>query len=145
MQTNKKDIFAAGDITEVTEQIEGKQGTFAIWPNAIEQGRIAGLNIADKSTKYDGAEVINVLDVFDTPIVAIGRTSQEIGKCEAITRFTPHTSKKILIKNNKIVGLQFVGSIRNTGTFYSLMKKGTDVSSIKERLLDDNFVIAPDI
>ena len=145
MQTNKKDIFAAGDITEVTEQIEGKQGSFAIWPNAIEQGRIAGLNIANKSTKYDGAEVVNVLDVFNIPIVAMGRTSQEIGKCEAITRFTPDTSKKILLKNNKIIGLQFVGIIRNSGTFYSLMKKGTDVSSIKERLLDDNFVIAPDI
>jgi NADPH-dependent 2,4-dienoyl-CoA reductase/sulfur reductase-like enzyme len=53
MQTNKKDIFAAGDITEVREQIEGVQGSFAIWPNAIEQGRIAGLNIAEKHTKYD--------------------------------------------------------------------------------------------
>ena len=145
MQTNKKDIFAAGDIAEVTEQIEGKQGSFAIWPNAIEQGRIAGLNITGKSTKYDGAEVINVLDIFNTPIVAMGRTAKEIGKCEAITRFTPDTSKKILVKNNKIVGLQFVGSIRNTGTFYSLMKKGTDISSIKERLLDDNFIIAPNI
>jgi len=36
-----------------------------------------------------------------------------------------------------------VGSIRNAGTFYSLMKKGTDISSVEERLLDDNFVIAP--
>jgi len=25
------------------------------------------------------------------------------------------------------------------------MKKGSDISSIQERLLDDNFVIAPDI
>lgn len=145
MQTNKKEIFAAGDITEVKEQIEGSQGTFAIWPNAIEQGRIAGLNMVDKQTKYDGAEIVNVLDIFKTPVVAMGRTSNEIGKCESISRFTPQHSKKILINNNLIVGLQFVGTIRNAGTFYSLMKKGTDISSIKDRLLDDNFVIAPDI
>ena len=145
MQTNKKDIFAAGDITEVREQIEGSQGTFAIWPNAIEQGRIAGLNMVGKHTEYDGADIVNVLDVFETPIVAMGRTSNEIGKCKVISRFTRQDSKKILMKNNRIVGLQFVGTIRNSGTFYSLMKKGTDVSSIVIRLLDDNFIIAPDI
>jgi NADPH-dependent 2,4-dienoyl-CoA reductase/sulfur reductase-like enzyme len=143
MQTNVGDIYAAGDIAEVREQIEGKQGSFAIWPNAVEQGRIAGLNMADRSTMYDGAEVVNVLDVFDTPVVAMGSTSQAIGRCGVISRFTPHTYKKILLKNNRIIGLQFVGSIRNAGTFYSLMKKGTDISSVEERLLDDNFVIAP--
>ena len=145
MQTNIKNIFAAGDIAEVFEQIEGKQGSFAIWPNAIEQGRIAGLNMAGIETKYDGAEIVNVLDIFDTPVVAMGRTSKEIGKCKAIKRFTPNNSKKILLKNNRIVGLQFIGTIRNAGTFYSFMKKGNDVSSIIERLLDDNFVISPDI
>jgi NADPH-dependent 2,4-dienoyl-CoA reductase/sulfur reductase-like enzyme len=145
MQTNKKDIFAAGDIAEVREQIEGKQGSFAIWPNAIEQGRIAGLNIAGKNIKYDGAEVVNVLDVFDIPIVAMGRTSHMIGKCNVLSRFTPQASKKILIKNNKIVGLQFIGTIRNTGTFYSLMKKGSDVKDISDRLLDENFMINPEV
>jgi NAD(P)H-nitrite reductase large subunit len=145
MQTNVKDIYAAGDIAEVREQIEGKLGSFAIWPNAVEQGRIAGLNMAGKSTTYDGAEVVNVLDVFNTPVVAMGNTSKDIGKCKIISRFTPHVSKKILTKNDKIVGLQFVGSIRNAGPFYSYMKKGTNISSIKDRLLDDNFIIAPNI
>ena len=127
------------------EQTEGKSGSFAIWPNAIEQGRIAGLNIIGKSTEYDGAEMINVLDVFDTPVVAMGYTSQDIGKCNVISRFTPDTSKKILVKDNKIVGLQFAGTIRNAGTFYSLMKNGTDVSGLEKRLLNDNFLIAPDV
>lgn len=142
MQTNTKNIFAAGDIAEVREQIEGKQGSFAIWPNAIEQGRIAGLNITGNSTNYDGAEMVNVLNIFDTPIVAMGYTSQDIGKCKMISRFTPVNTKKILLKKNKIIGLQFIGTIHNVGTFYSLMKRGDDISSITDRLLEDNFVIA---
>jgi NAD(P)H-nitrite reductase large subunit len=145
MQTNIKDIYAAGDIAEVRDQIEGKLGSFAIWPNAIEQGRIAGSNMANKKIIYNGAEVVNVLDVFDTPIVTMGQTSIEIGKCKVVTRNTPTSSKKILLKNNKIVGLQFIGTIQNAGVFYSLMKKGSDVSGILDRMLDDNFVIAPDI
>jgi NAD(P)H-nitrite reductase large subunit len=145
MQTNIKDIYAAGDIAKVRDQIVDKLGSFAIWPNAIEQGRIAGLNMANKKTIYNGAEVVNVLDVFDTPIVTMGQTSKEMGKCKIITRNTPTSSKKILLKNNKIVGLQFIGTIQNAGVFYSLMKKGSDVSGILDRMLDDNFVIAPNI
>ncbi|UCE36114.1 MAG: NAD(P)/FAD-dependent oxidoreductase [Thermoplasmata archaeon] len=145
MQTNVRDIYAAGDIAEVHEQIEGKQGSFAIWPNAIEQGRIAGLNMAGIHTPYSGAEVVNVLDIFDTPVVAMGYTSKDIGRCKVISRFTPDSFKKILLKKSRIVGLQFVGTIRNAGTLYSLMKKGEDVSGIEDRLLDDNFVVAHDI
>ena len=145
MQTNVKDIYAAGDIAEVKDQIEGRQGSFAIWPNAIEQGWIAGSNMADKKIIYDGAEVVNVLDIFGTPVVAMGRTSKEMGKCKSVVRNTPGSSKKILLKNNKLVGLQFVGSIQNVGAFYGLMKKGSDVSGILDRLLDDNFLIAPDV
>lgn len=145
MKTNKQDIYAAGDIAEVYEQILGKKGSFAIWPNAIEQGRIAGLNMAGKISKYDGAEIVNVLDIFNTPIVAMGYISKDIGKCKTIIRSTPHTYKKILLKKNRMVGLQFVGSIRNTGSFYSIIKKGLDISDIEERLLDDNFIISPDI
>jgi len=145
MQTNVMDIYAAGDITEVKEQIEGIKGSYAIWPNAIEQGRIAGLNMIGNNTDYTGAEVVNVLDVFNTPIIAMGRTSKEISKCKIIYRFTPQTSKKILLKSNRIVGLQFIGTIRNTGTFYNLMKNGNDVTDIIDRLLDDNFIINPSI
>jgi NAD(P)H-nitrite reductase large subunit len=145
MKTNKRDIYAAGDIAEVYEQILGKQGSFAIWPNAIEQGRIAGLNMAGKLCEYDGADIVNVLDIFKTPIVAMGYISKDISKGRSIIRSTPETYKKILIKNNRMVGLQFIGSIRNTGTFYSIIKKGLDIGQIEERLLDDNFVISPNI
>jgi NAD(P)H-nitrite reductase large subunit len=145
MQTNIKDIYAAGDIAEVKDQIDGKQGSFAIWPNAIDQGWIAGSNMANKKIIYDGAEVVNVLDVFNTPVIAMGRTSNEEDNSRAISRITPQSSKKIILKNNKIVGLQFIGTIQNIGTFYSLMKKGSDIKGFEDRLLDDNFVIAPDI
>jgi nitrite reductase (NADH) large subunit len=143
MRTNIKGVYAAGDIAEVREQVGGKQGSFAIWPNAIEQGRVAGLNMAGVETEYAGAEVVNILDVFDTPIVAMGATSRELGKCKVVSRSTPRSYKKLLLKNNRIMGLQFVNSITNTGPIYALMKRGEDVSGVVDRLLDDNFVMAP--
>lgn len=144
MQTTIKNIYAAGDVAEVHEQITGKKGLYAIWPNAIEQGRIAGLNMTETEISYDGAEVVNVIDVFGIPVVAMGQISKDAGKCTVLSRFAPHSSKKILLKNNRIIGLQYIGTIRNTGTFYGMMKKDIDISPVKNRLLDDNFVINTD-
>jgi NADPH-dependent 2,4-dienoyl-CoA reductase/sulfur reductase-like enzyme len=137
MQTNKPHIYAAGDIAEVWEQIEGGSGWFAIWPNAIEQGRVAGLNMAGIPTNYQGAEVLNVINIFDTPVIGIGFSKGE----RVISRSTPSYYKKIIIKNNRIIGLQFVGTEVNAGIFYSLMKKRTDISGMEERILDDNFIL----
>jgi len=144
LRTNLADIYAAGDITEVYEQISGRQGSYAIWPNAIEQGRVAGLNMAGVPTPYEGAEVVNILDVFGTPVIAMGGTTETIGKCQNIVREYSHSYRKLLLRENRILGLQFIGDVRNTGPFYSLMKEKTDVGPLKDRLLDENFVHMPE-
>jgi NADPH-dependent 2,4-dienoyl-CoA reductase/sulfur reductase-like enzyme len=141
MQTNIKDIYAAGDVVEVKEQIQGRRGNYATWPNAVEQGRVAGLNMAGVYTPYVGAEVVNVLDVFDVPVVAMGYKSVE--GCREISRDTPQGFRKILLKDDKIIGLQFIGTIWNTGVFYTFMKRKTDISDVEGRLLDDNYVVTP--
>jgi len=144
MRTNLENIYAAGDIAEVREQIEGRLGSYAIWPNAVEQGRVAALNMAGIHTIYEGAEVVNVLDVFGTPVIAMGGTSETIDGCVGMVRATPGAYRKLLLKDNRIMGLQFVGDVKNSGPLYSFMKKGTDVGTMKDRLLYDNFVHFPD-
>jgi NAD(P)H-nitrite reductase large subunit len=144
MKTSCPDIYAAGDVAEVTERVTGQQGTYAIWPNAIEQGQVAGSNMLSNPVQYDGADVVNVLDVFDTAVVTMGAISGGLDKPETITRSTPYYYKKLLLKEHKIVGLQFFNSVKNTGPIYSLMKKGEDISDIEDRILEDTFVFAPE-
>jgi len=145
MRTSVKDIFAAGDIAEVREQITGTSGSFAIWPNAIEQGRVAGSNMAGVPMEYAGADIVNILDVFDTPVVTMGMTSEALGDVETLVRSTPHDHKKIMLSEGRMLGIQFIGNIRNTGPLYGLMTRGIDVSGLGERLLDDDLVIDPDV
>ncbi len=144
MMTNVPDIYAAGDIAEVREQITGSTGSFAIWPNAIEQGRIAGSNMTDTPLEYAGADIVNILDVFDTPVITMGMTSEQLGEVETLVRTTPHHHKKIMVSDGRMQGVQFIGSIRNTGPIYGLMTRGIDVSGLGERLLDDDLVIDPE-
>jgi NAD(P)H-nitrite reductase large subunit len=145
MSTNVPDIYAAGDIAEVREQITGTTGSFAIWPNAIEQGRVAGSNMANVQLEYAGADIVNILDVFDTPVVTMGMTSEMLGDVETLARTTPHDHKRIMLSEGRMLGVQFIGNIRNTGPLYGLMTRGIDVSGLGERLLDDDLVIDPEV
>lgn len=145
MKTNRKDIYAAGDIAEVREQIGGSRGSFATWPNAIEQGRIAGLNMAGARADYGGADLVNVLNVFETPVVAMGKVSNDVSGARTLSKNTPSWHKKLILKDNKLLGLQFIGTMRNTGMLYSLMKSGSDVGPIENRLLDDNLAFASEL
>jgi len=145
MRTSAADIYAAGDIAEVREQITGTSGSFAIWPNAIEQGRVAGSNMSGVPLEYAGADIVNILDVFDTPVVTMGMTSEALGDVETLVRSTPHDHKKIMMSEGRMLGVQFIGSIRNTGPLYGLMTRGIDVSGLGDRLLDDDLVIDPEV
>ena len=53
MKTEIQDIYAAGDLIE-------HQGRFyGIWPASMEQGRIAGANMAGQEMKYLGTVLFN--------------------------------------------------------------------------------------
>jgi NAD(P)H-nitrite reductase large subunit len=49
--------------------------------------------------------------------------------------------KKILLKDNKIVGFIFLGEIDKAGILFRLLKNHVDVSTIKDSLLDEEFGI----
>jgi len=48
-RTNVENIYAAGDVAEGIDGLTGEYAVNATWPNAVEQGTIAGLNMAGKT------------------------------------------------------------------------------------------------
>ncbi len=141
MRTSVKDIYAAGDMVEADDKIRGTKRVNAIWPNAIEQGRIAGYNIAGEEKVYDGVESLNILDVYGVPVLSMGMSSFELKDFEVEKSKTNRSFKKLLLKDGKIAGVQMVGAIRNSGYLLSLVKRGIEVDDIREHLLEDRFVI----
>ena len=51
LETDKKGIYAAGDVAEAYDILEGSNNVNQIWPAAIRQGKIAGLDMAGEETK----------------------------------------------------------------------------------------------
>ena len=71
-QTSIKGIYAAGDVAETTDLLSGQRVVIAIWPEALNQGRIAGLNMAGVPTTYEGSMAMNVTSVLGLPIASLG-------------------------------------------------------------------------
>jgi NAD(P)H-nitrite reductase large subunit len=135
LQTNHPDIFAAGDCLETPNRLTGARMVHAIFPNAIQQGHVVGMNLAGNPIEYDGAERMNSLKHLGLPIMAAG---EKQGDCVLRERKNG-TLRTIYFKGSQLVGFQLVGDIRAAGIFHALMVQQCDISSLQPRLLDPNF------
>lgn len=136
MMTSHSEIYAAGDVVETFDITRDSNWINAIWPCAVEQGRIAGLNMAGRETPYEGSFRRNSIGNFiGVPAISMGLTQAETcSSCEGgesfqeIKRKTKDTYKKLILKNGRLVGAILVGQTQKAGLFFVLLKKRIDVS-----------------
>ena len=143
MRTNIPNIFAAGDVCETYDPALNQRVVNALWPNAVEQGKIAGANIAGDNLKYDGSMGMNSVEFFDLPMISMGITRpSKDGGFKELVRKGNNIYKKLVLKDNLLVGGIFVGKLDSSGVYLELIRKRIDVFSIVDQLLDVNFSYA---
>lgn len=135
LRTNLPDVYAVGDVVEVPDRLTGESYVHAIFPNAVEQGRIVGLNLAGYETHYEGGERMNSLKHLGLPIMAVGLKEGD----EILQDKRNGNLRTIYIKENRLVGFQLAGDIRAAGVYRTLMLQGTDIRPLKGNLLESNF------
>ena len=145
MQTNVPDVYASGDVAEAYDFIMDQNRLLPLWPLAVLEGQIAGYNMAGKITTYMGGTNMSSLKYFDIPIVSIGLANpKEDPSLEVLVQNDAERNvyKKLVLKNNVIVGLTFVNCIERAGVFFYLMKNTINVKKFKQKLLSDDFGLA---
>jgi len=130
--TSLPNIFAAGDVVEVPDRLTGETYVHAIFPNAVEQGRVVGLNLVGFDTVYQGGDRMNSLKHLGLPIMAVGLKEGD----EILQDRRNGNLRTIYIKDNRLVGFQLVGDIRAAGVLHSLVNTGKDIRPLKDHLLD---------
>jgi NAD(P)H-nitrite reductase large subunit len=135
LHTNAPDVYAAGDVVETTDRLTGESYVHAIFPNAVEQGRVVGLNLLGYQQPYEGADRMNSLKHLGLPIMAVGLKQGD----EVLHTRRNGGLRTLFLKENRLVGFQLVGDIRSAGVLRTLINQGQDVRRIKGRLLDPNF------
>lgn len=141
METNVSDIYAAGDVAEAYDFLYKENRLNPIWPNAYEQGFIAGTNMAGGSRKYPGGMGMNSVEFYGIPSISMGITSPEGEGYEVLTKRLPDKNiyKKLILRDNVVVGAIFVGDIDRAGIINGLIKEQALVKDYKSDILEDNF------
>jgi len=148
MLTSCEDIYAAGDVCETFDIARNQTFVNAIWPMAVEQGRIAGLNMAGQDKQYSGSVRMNSIGNFiGIPAMSMGVTRTE--ECsyvdeechfQEIKKRTKSTYKKIILKNGCIVGAIFigVGQTQRCGIISIPLRRQINVSDYIQALMSNN-------
>jgi len=143
MATNHPGVYACGDVAEAYDFVYGENRLTPIWPNAYVGGMIAGLNMAGVTTEYPGGTAINSLNYFGIDIASAGMpTAPNDDSYETISKQEGNIYQKVILKNDLIMGMIFVGNIERSGIIFGLMRDRVNVESFKQSLLADDFGLA---
>jgi len=132
LQTNRADIYAAGDVAE----FEGMP--YGIWPAAMEQGKIAGNNMAERDMVYEGTVMANTLKVVGVDLASAGNIDAE-NEFESQVFTDENIYKKIVIENDKITGCIMLGDTKGFSIMTKAISERVDVSKIKNQILSAGF------
>ena len=106
METNKADIYACGDCAEF-ENIN-----YAIWPQAVEMGKVAGANAAGDSLTYETVSAGLTFNGMDTSLFAIGDNGKNPNKKYKTVEFADEQKQiyeKYYFVNNRLSGVILIG------------------------------------
>ena len=146
MQTSNPDIYAAGDVIEIEDISTGRRVCSATWFNAVVQGKYAAFNMTGRKRVYSEAVGIqNAVQFHHVPAISFGQTlaGGEIDPdYETMALQKDGVYKKLVLKDNVLRGMIFVGDIAKAGFYAALIRHRVDISSHKTRLLDDDLSYA---
>lgn len=131
LRTSLPDVWAAGDVVEAPDRATGKSFVHAIFPNAVDQARVAAANILGGDVAYPGAESMNSLKHLGLPIMAVGAMD---GPQELRWR-DGDSLRKVFLDDGRIVGFRFAGEISGGGLLRSFLLRGEDVRRFGRRLV----------
>ncbi len=132
LRTSQPDIYAAGDVAEF------KGIPYGIWPAAMEQGKIAGINMAGGDMIYEGTTMANTLKVVGIDLASAGNIDAE-NELESKIVTAEKRYKKIVIENDQIIGCIMLGDTKGFNRITKAMSEKHDVSQIKDQILAEGF------
>jgi nitrite reductase (NADH) large subunit len=137
MKTGLDEIYAAGDL------IEHQGRYYGLWSAAMEQGKVAGAAMAGQPARYEGTVISNILKVVGLDLLSAGEIDVE-GRLEAIVSQdeAKKTYRKLVLKDNVIIGAILLGDLRGSAEILSAIKKRTEITPFKADLAVEEFDFA---
>ena len=138
MRSSDAAIFAAGDVAEAPGLFDGRPEVSAIQPNAVEQGRIAALNMAGGKARHAGVLPINVLDTLGLISTSFGRW-EGIEGGDGVEHVDRAHFRYISLKfeGDRLIGATAIGLTDHAGLIRGLIQGRVALGRWKDVLMAD--------
>ncbi len=136
MQTSDKDIYAAGDCTVSVDMLDGRKKVIALWVNAVEQGNIAGSQMASGEQTLGGVYSVNAIDFYGLRICTCGLINAEGEQYSDKVLQSGDSYKRLIFDGNRLVGFVLINASENAGIYTSLIENQTDLSTLEGNIFE---------
>ncbi|PFK29781.1 FAD-dependent oxidoreductase [Bacillus cereus] len=124
METSVESVYAAGDVAEVNGEIDG------LWSRAMEQGKIAGSNMASIPATYKKEIPVTIFNAFDISLFSIGCIDEEQCDTTIVEEDGKEKYTRLFIKDNKIVGVISLEGVIASIPYRSAIEKQISLEEI---------------
>ena len=114
METSLAGVYAAGDVAQFEEI------NYCIWPEAVEQGRVAGINMAGGNARFKNIPPSNVLKVAGIALASAGEIDVEGNMTSEITASETTYQKIVKDAHGNFIGCIMLG---DTSAFNQILKQ----------------------
>ena len=154
LRTSGTDIYAAGDAAQVFDPVRNEHLLDSLWWPAIEQGRIAGINMAGASQEYRKPLAMNVTRIggltttligalgagqADDDLLSIARGDSEAWRraphAFAVEREREANRIRLLLDETNIIGALVMGDQTLSYPLQDLILQRADIRPIRGKLL----------
>lgn len=132
LRTSEPDAFAAGDVAEHNGTLYG------IWPAAMTQGQMAGINMAGGDARFTGTTMSNTLKVVEIDLASAGDIDAE-EKMESRIKTGDRVYQKIVFDGNRIVGCIMLGDTKAFNMVKHAISEKKDIAPYKDEILEQGF------
>lgn len=144
LRTSAADVWAAGDVAQARSFFGGltgqAQAVGGILPDAVEQGRIAGMDMAgDPALKpYSGGVPINTYSFFGRQAISVGIGAAAVADETERAGITVHTQAdagrgtycRLAFQENRLLGACTVDVPIDAGVLWQLILRRVDLGSV---------------
>jgi NAD(P)H-nitrite reductase large subunit len=127
LNTDCANIYAAGDVAEVKDFLSDGRTIHAIWPTAVDQGRVAGAAMAGAPATYAGSLGMNVVELFRLTLAQVGRFKEGPGDDVRLLGGQEGLYRKVVVnRDGTIVGAMYLGDangVAEMGVLQGLIRR----------------------
>ena len=130
MQTTAEDIYALGECVEHDEVVYGLVAPL------FDMAKVLAKTLHGETAAFVAPMVSTKLKVTGVDLFSVGDFAEGEGREEIVFRDPARgIYKRLILRDNKIIGVVMYGDTTDSGWFFDKLKSGEDISDIRETLI----------